>query len=151
MLPDTVICQPAADRLHAYVSCWDGNCYALKLKTGEFAWEKPLPLAGPGVSSPVVDRCPVCQMSEVLYVAGKMGSFQAVAPQTGSAFWSLDFRALTDLPKIDLVGTPTVAREEQGRLIRRRHLHPYGHGSERQLLAGRGLYCYEDVTEHAKP
>ena len=150
VLPETVICRPAVDREHVYVGCWDGNCYALNRKDGKQKWKNALD--GIGVASPFLDRCSVCQTSEVLYVAGKSGAIKALSPQTGKFFWSLDLRHVhPDLPKIDLDGSPVVVREEKGPVVRRRIYVPAGLAQSGVSLPVARLYCYEDANDHSKP
>jgi outer membrane protein assembly factor BamB len=152
-LPETAICKPAVDRQYVYVGCWDGNCYALKAADGKDAWEKPQPMGNRVVAAPVLDRCPICLTTEVVYVVGQEGVIKALSPQTGADFWTLDLRASNpDLPKIDLDGAPLVERlPPQGTLARRRVYLPAGLAASGVALPVARLYCYEDATDHGKP
>jgi len=149
-MPETVIARPAVDHDHVYVGCWDGNCYALDRKTGKQAWKNSL--GSEVVAAPFLDRCSVCQASEVLYVAGKNGKIEAFSPQTGKFFWKLDLVSVNpDLTFIHLDGSPVVSREAQGTVVRRRIYVPAGLAQSDVALPVARLYCYEDVNDHSKP
>jgi outer membrane protein assembly factor BamB len=146
-LPNSVLGKPAIDARHVYIGTRDGNCYALHRKTGAIAWQQSL--GSPVLASPVLDGCPICRVSEGLYVAGEAGSVAVLAPQNGHLFWKVDVGRLADKGSVIISATPVVVRADQGTTAQRTILIGTGVGANVIGTKTAQLYCFQDETRHA--
>jgi outer membrane protein assembly factor BamB len=146
-LPNSVLGKPAIDARYVYIGTRDGNCYALERKTGAVVWEQAL--GSPVLASPILDGCPICRVSEGLYVAGERGSVAALAPHTGHLFWKVDVGRLADKGSVVISATPVVVRADQGTTARRTIVIGAGVGAKDNSAKVAQLYCFQDETRHA--
>jgi outer membrane protein assembly factor BamB len=138
-LQNSVVCRPAVDRFQVYVSCRDGNCYALDRHTGEVVWSRFL--QSPVLASPTID-VNQANVGEVLYGIGNMGQLEALSPKDGTLFWAISFRDMIEMPHVNSVSTPVVVRDvRQDKVIRRVYVG-LGFGPSSAATPTARLYCF---------
>lgn len=143
-LPNSLVSKPAVDRYQVYVGCKDGNCYALDRQTGEVVWSKFL--QSPVLASPAIDVQPQTRVGEVLYAMGSAGVLEALSPADGGLHWQIDFRSLLEVPHVNAVSTPAVAREEADGKVTRRVYVGLGFGPSPAATPTARLYCFVNTT-----